>query len=144
MICINGDDNLTYRYSGIKKLASGWTKALLELKGKVEEFCGEKFNFALCNLYRNGEDYIGPHSDDTRDLASGSSIVSISLGAERDFLLKSKKDKSSHTVSLPHGSMIVMRTGAQELYKHSVPKRKKIVNKRINITFRNIDNNKNK
>eukprot|EP01091_Cochliopodium_minus_P009959 TRINITY_DN256_c0_g1_i1.p1 TRINITY_DN256_c0_g1~~TRINITY_DN256_c0_g1_i1.p1 ORF type:complete len:252 (-),score=56.33 TRINITY_DN256_c0_g1_i1:58-813(-) len=138
LICINGDNNLSYRYSGIKKIAPGWNETLHELKKKAEEFCGEKFNFALVNLYRNGEDYIGPHSDDTRDLVPGSSVVSVTLGAERDFVVKRKTDKKTFIFPLPHGSMLVMKDGAQKTYKHSVPKRKKITNKRINITFRHV------
>lgn len=82
-----GEEGLKYRYSGQKKVASGWNKTVEEIKKEVEEQCEEQFNFALLNYYKDGNDYIGPHSDDCRDLVEGSSIASVSFGASRDFKL---------------------------------------------------------
>ena len=37
-------------------------QVLKELANEVGTLVGQKFNFALCNLYRTGEDLIGFHS----------------------------------------------------------------------------------
>ncbi|KAL0483110.1 hypothetical protein AKO1_015001 [Acrasis kona] len=136
-----GDDGLTYRYSGTTKQALQWIEPLITLKQYVERATGKTYNFALCNLYRNGDDYIGPHSDDERDLDREQGIASVSLGHSRDFKLHNKLDRDlNKTVNLKHGSLIVMSGDCQKEYKHSVPKRKDCKRPRINITFRKIVN----
>lgn len=141
LIFVYGDEGSFYRHSGTKKMPNQWDTAIIELKKQVEEKTGESYNFAYCNLYRTGEDYIGMHSDATEDLAIGSSIVSITLGAERDFVIEEKKGmKNKYVFALSHGSMLIMKDGSQTNFKHGVPKRKRIKEKRINITFRKIKN----
>eukprot|EP01027_Heterolobosea_sp_BB2_P000889 GEZU01001330.1.p1 GENE.GEZU01001330.1~~GEZU01001330.1.p1 ORF type:complete len:173 (+),score=39.75 GEZU01001330.1:252-770(+) len=155
MIATYGDEGITYRYSGTIKHAAPWTEDMLLLKKRVEEATDQRYNFALFNLYRNGNDYIGPHSDDERDLVPGSYIASISLGAERDFVFHHRIDKKKEAspggggggattkkLTLPSGSLLCMGENCQKNYKHSVPKRSHVHSPRINITFRLIDNGK--
>src|SRR5690554_3576390 len=63
-----GDEALQYTYSNIRKTASVWNKELTELKNIVEEECGESFNSCLLNLYHNGNEAMGWHSDDEKEL----------------------------------------------------------------------------
>jgi alkylated DNA repair dioxygenase AlkB len=44
----------------------------------------------LLNLYRNGVDSMGWHSDDERELGERPVIASVSLGATRRFRLRHK------------------------------------------------------
>lgn len=102
-----------------------------------------KFNMVLVNWYRNGNDYIGPHSDDERELVTNSKgetvVFSISLGQKRNFKLHPKnKEDVAKTIPMEDGSVIVMGGRTQKTHKHSVPKSalSKAPERRINITFR--------
>ena len=50
--------------------------------------CGERFNSVLLNLYRDGQDSMGWHSDDESELGPAPAIASLSLGEPRRFLLR--------------------------------------------------------
>jgi len=88
------------------------------------------------NWYRDGEDYLNGHADDEKELGKKSIIGSVNFGATRDFVIR-KNDKSLKiTIPLNHGTLLVMKGELQ----HSVPKRKKVKDARINLTFRVISN----
>lgn len=131
---------MSYTYSGVKKTATGWIQVLDLIKNQLEEKLNTTFNFALLNLYKNGEDYIGWHSDDESGLMKGGVIASVSFGVERTFQLRKKNIKKSKIISvqLESGSVLLMHGTTQRFYKHCLPKRKKVTDKRINITFRQI------
>ena len=134
-----GDSGATYRYSGMMNDPLPWTDELLQLRSKVEKFCGHYFNSVLANLYRDGADSMGWHSDDEKELGPRPVIASISLGSARRFLLRHRKKKSaSHEWLLEHGSLLVMREGVQSQWRHSVPKTAKPLAPRINLTFRQV------
>lgn len=137
---VYGNEGVKYRYSGVTKLSSPWIPELGDLKDKLESTINQKFNFVLCNYYPNGYSSIGYHSDDERDLEEGAIIASVSLGESRDFLLKHKHDSGIETikVSLHSGSLLTMGGETQKNWKHTIPVRKKVVNPRINLTFRKI------
>ncbi|KAJ5618824.1 Oxoglutarate/iron-dependent dioxygenase [Penicillium lagena] len=60
------------------------------LRRQVEEISQTTYNFCLVNYYASGEDSIAFHSDDERFLGPNPTIASLSLGAEREFLMKHK------------------------------------------------------
>jgi alkylated DNA repair dioxygenase AlkB len=133
-----GDSNYLYTYSNITKQALPWTKELSGLKQMVEEFAGVKFNSCLLNLYHNGDEGMGWHSDDEESLGKNNTIASMSLGAERKFLIKHKQSKQTVSLVLEHGSLLIMKDATQRNWLHSLPKSKNIVRPRINLTFRTI------
>ena len=109
----------------------------------AEIYSGEKFNFVLINYYANGDQCIGYHSDDERDLDKFSSIVGVSLGSPRDFLLKPKNFITKNLpnpikINLDHGSIILMKYPTNKHWTHSIPRRTNINNPRISLTFRKI------
>ena len=104
----------------------------------VEEFAGVKFNSCLLNLYHNGDEGMGWHSDDEESLGKNNTIASLSLGAERKFLFKHKQTKQINSFILEHGSLLIMKDATQRNWLHSLPKSKIIVQPRINLTFRTI------
>ena len=130
------DTNFEYTYSNRTKFALPWTKELLELKKLVDEISGSIFNSCLLNLYHNGDEGMAWHSDDEKTLAPDSPIASFSFGAERKFMLKHKKTKESVSIILESGSLLVMKGTTQTHWQHSLPKSKKILTPRINLTFR--------
>jgi len=111
---------------------------LIKLKNKIELHLGEQFNYVLMSYYRDGNDSISYHSDDERFLGKNPTIASISLGQTRRFLLKHKKTKETLKYNLQSGSLAVMGGNTQTDWMHSIPKTKKQVEPRINITFRNM------
>jgi alkylated DNA repair dioxygenase AlkB len=133
-----GDSDYLYTYSNITKQALPWTKELSGLKQMVEEFAGVKFNSCLLNLYHNGDEGMGWHSDDEESLGKNNTIASLSLGAERKFLFKHKQTKQIISFILEHGSLLIMKDATQRNWLHSLPKSKNIVQPRINLTFRTI------
>lgn len=137
-----GDKGASYAYSGVLHHPVAWSHELLTLKSKVEQCCGESFNSALLNLYRNGKDSVAWHSDDEPELGRQPVIASLSLGAPRSFQLKHKKAPHlRHKLTLTSGSLLVMRGDTQQCWSHQVPKEPAVTEPRINITFRNIVTN---
>ena len=133
-----GDPNCSYTYSGVKKLPEPWTPELLMIKNKVEKLTGVQFNSCLLNLYHNGNEGMGWHSDNEPELDQSAPIVSISLGGMRKFSFKHKLDKTSISLFLENGSALIMQPPTQEFWNHSLLKTKKTVGPRINLTFRKI------
>lgn len=131
-----GDSDYLYTYSNATKQALAWTKELLELKRLVEQITGARFNSCLLNLYHNGNEGLGWHSDDERSIGKNTPIASLSFGAERRFSFKHKQTKQTISVVLEHGSLLVMKDGTQINWLHSLPKSSKITQARINLTFR--------
>ena len=135
-----GDDAVTYAYSGVSLTALPWTPELLTLKGKVEELCASSFNSVLLNYYRDHRDSMGFHADDEPELGLFPTIASVSIGEERQFVLKHKhrRDIDDIRLPLPSGSLLLMKGATQANWKHGVPKESKPCGPRVNLTFRNI------
>lgn len=141
-----GEPGMTYRYSGTRFAALPWTAELANLRLKVQSVVDElpgsvdfDINSALLNLYRNGDDSVGWHSDDEPELGPHPQIASLSLGASRRFVLKNRHNKSNKLeLELNAGSLLFMLGDTQQHWLHAVPKTRKSVGERINVTFRQI------
>ena len=133
-----GDPECRYTYSGILKEPQDWTKELLHMKHLLESATGYAYNSCLLNLYHNGDEGMGWHSDDEKELDSTAPIASVSLGARRKFAFRHKQDKTTVSVFLEHGSLLVMYPPIQEHWHHSLLKTKTVTDPRINLTFRKI------
>lgn len=136
-----GDPNCHYTYSGVKKYPSPWIPELIVIKDKVEKLAGMKFNSCLLNLYHNGNEGMGWHSDNEPELDETAPIASISLGQGRKFSFKHKQDKTLVSIFLENGSALIMHPPTQEFWNHSLPKTKRFNEARINLTFRAIKTN---
>ncbi len=108
-------------------------KSLVE---KLELSVSAKFNAVLFNLYRNGNDSNGWHSDNEKSLGKNPIIASLSLGETRRFDLKHNLNNSKISFNLKTGSLFVMGGEMQHFWKHQLPKMSKINAPRINLTFR--------
>jgi alkylated DNA repair dioxygenase AlkB len=133
-----GDSDCSYTYSNTTKQALAWTKELSYLKQIVEELAETKFNSCLLNLYHNGNEGMGWHSDDEKSLGKNNTIASLSFGAERNFSFKHKHTKQIVSLVLEHGSLLIMKDATQTNWLHSLPKSKSVAQPRINLTFRTI------
>ena len=134
------DKGKSYTYSGSTFRPDQWSELLLEIKKYVEQYMNFQFNSVLLNEYPNGKVGMGWHSDDERELGIDPIIASLSFGANRDFIFKHKTDKSVDNIKihLKSGSLLLMLGSTQHHWKHSLPKRLKVREPRINLTFRKI------
>ncbi len=130
------DAGITYTYAGVKKSGLEWTSALIGIKQKVEAMTGAKYNACLLNLYHEGEEGMGWHQDNEKEIVEGSSIASLSLGAVRKFAFKHAKTNERLDIELDHGSLLDMKGTIQQNWYHSLPKTTRIKQMRINLTFR--------
>jgi len=138
LVCWYGDRNSVYRYSGVEHLPQPWTETLSGLKDKIETFTQHSFNSVLGNLYRDGSDSMGWHSDDEKELGQHPFIASLSLGENRIFKVRHKSSKEQYKLLLPHGSLLIMSGSFQQYWQHCIPKTSTPVASRINLTFRTI------
>ena len=143
--CWIGDPGATYVYSRTRFEPRAWTPSLIPLRARLEQFCSTRFNSVLANLYRDGRDSMGWHSDDEPELGEEPVIASLSLGATRRFRLRRRlprgtRPTSADTLDLPltHGSLLCMAGDTQRLYQHDLPKSAAVAAPRINLTFRYI------
>jgi alkylated DNA repair dioxygenase AlkB len=133
-----GDEGKIYTYSNITMYPHPWNETLLSIKNKLKIFTQVNFNSVLINLYRNGQDSMGWHSDDEIELGQNPVIASVNFGETRRFLLKprDKNNPGKYEVNLSHGSLLLMAGETQKHWLHQIPKTSKKINPRINLTFR--------
>jgi alkylated DNA repair dioxygenase AlkB len=143
-----GDEHYQYRYSGSLKQAQAWNPGLYRLKQHIEQLAGHPFNSCLANLYENGRQAVGWHSDDEPSLLpregheslhaalNETVIASLSFGATRKMRFQHKFQPHQADILLQSGQLIVMRGQTQQYWKHCIAKSAKIVQPRINLTFR--------
>nr|WQM87195.1 alkylated DNA repair [Marseillevirus cajuinensis] len=139
-------EKLSYSFTGVKIPAKIWPPFLEKLALRLHRHLVENSvleegapppNYVLVNKYVDGEHHIGWHSDKETDLMEGYPIVSVSLGARRDFCLRLVNNhKHKKTISLGNGDVLVMLPGMQKVWQHCLPKRKNVVEPRYNLTFR--------
>ena len=135
-----GKNGKSYTYSGIKMNPHSFTADLELIKDKIETVTSSNFNSVLLNQYRNGNDSVDWHSDDEKELDLSSDIASVSFGVERDFQIKPKERGAKlENIPLRNGTLLIMSPPFQEHFIHRIPKRKKIMKPRINLTFRVIN-----
>jgi alkylated DNA repair dioxygenase AlkB len=133
-----GDEPFTYTYSKVTKQALPWTSELLELKQLAEEKTNEAYNSCLLNLYHSGEEGMAWHRDEEIDLQKNGAICSMSFGAERKFTFKHRVSNEKVSLTLQHGSLLVMKGTTQTHWLHSLPTTRRVSSPRVNLTFRMI------
>lgn len=127
-----------YQYSSITMHPIAFTPTLLAIKDRIESLTDETFNVCLLNLYRDGNDSNGWHADNEKSLGNNPVIASVSFGAPRVFHLKHNTLAHRKKLILEHNSLLLMKGTTQHFWKHQIPKTKKTVGPRINLTFRYI------
>ncbi len=131
-----------YKYSGVnhkgKDLPDNEAGVILrKIKQSIQDGSEFLYNQTLINWYQDGSHYIGKHSDNEKDLNEKAPIYSISIGETRIFRIRYKDNsKEYEDFELTNGSLFVMGGDFQKELTHEVPKTKKPLKSRINITFR--------
>ncbi|XP_018415942.1 PREDICTED: DNA oxidative demethylase ALKBH2 [Nanorana parkeri] len=141
-----GDEGLSYTFSGITLSPKPWIPVLDRIRDRVKQATGHSFNFVLINRYKDGNDHIGDHRDDEKELVPQSPIASVSFGACRDFVFRHRDARSKNSISqiqpvkreLEHGSLLMMNFPTNVYWYHSLPVRRKVIAPRVNLTFRQL------
>lgn len=137
----HADPGCSYRYSGLTHEPAPWTPVLADLRERLESRLGVLLNSVLVNHYRSGADAVGWHADDEAVFGQRPTIASVSLGHPRRFVLKLRNAtgeaaKIRHEWRLEPGSLLVMRGDTQEKWLHCVPRTRRDVGERVNLTWR--------
>jgi len=125
-----------YTYANVYWEACPFPARLQALRREVEGFANANYNAVLLNGYRSGQDSMGWHRDNEPEMDT-TSIASLSLGATRTFKIRHRGTKQAWDVELGHGDLLVMEH-LQEEFEHSVPKRARVNEPRLNFTFRRL------
>jgi len=145
--CWYGDPQARLKYSGKVFEPLPWSASLAALRARLIDYCACPFNSVLVNLYRDGQDSVGWHADDERELGTNPCIASVSLGQRRSFQIKPKRNYARNSGSasddrwvfdLGEGDLLVMRGTTQQHWQHALPKSQKNLGPRINLTFREV------
>jgi alkylated DNA repair dioxygenase AlkB len=143
------DPGCSYRYSKLENIIESWSPIVTTIRQQIITATGSPFNSLLLNYYRNGTDAMGWHADDEAELDPLAAIASLSLGASRTFRFKPKarscEPGSQKTISieLNHGDLLIMDYPTQQHWLHAIPRRLRIKEARLNLTFRVVKNQKN-
>lgn len=121
-----------------------WPLELQTIRQRVENETQIQFNAVLLNLYRNGKDGVGWHSDKTVSSNKNMNIASVTFGETRMFRLRHKFRKEIPQLEIPlhHGSFLLMAGNTNSFWQHQIPKTAREVLPRINLTFRKINRNR--
>ena len=144
LTCWVADPGITYRYSGFSQSVTAWTPELRDLRDRLEQQLGVRFNCLLLNRYRTGADRMGWHADDEPELDDRAPIASLSLGISRTLRFRPRPgDACAHgeapvAIDLADGDLLLMDPPSQRHWQHALPQRLRLMGERINLTFRRI------
>ena len=144
LTCWVADPGCTYRYSGLVQSVTAWTPALEQLRDRLEQQLGLRFNSLLLNRYRTGADRMGWHADDEPELDDQAPIASLSLGATRALRFRPRprdplgNGETPFAIELADGDLLLMDPPTQRHWQHGLPQRLRLQGERINLTFRRI------
>ncbi len=140
----------SYMYSGLNEYEDLTLpyqfQVYLDFMNKNENL--DKFNQIIVNWYKDGNDFIAPHTDCIKDLIPNSEISIITLCEDennpRELRFKPIKLKNEINdnlynqvkIKLKNGCIISMYGETQLKFKHSIPKNLNNSTSRISLTFR--------
>ena len=133
-----GEEGCDYRYSGLLISPTPLPKYAKRLRDKIIRELGGQYNSLLVNRYRDGREHMGWHSDDEPELAPEADIVSVTIGAKRDFVVRNKVSQAKYIFPLEEGDLLIMHAPMQKMWQHALPKRLKVDDERLNYTFRHL------
>ncbi|ASV44332.1 hypothetical protein PBI_SCTP2_317 [Salicola phage SCTP-2] len=134
------DWNRSYAYGSEKNPKKfdpkPWHPVMLGIRYDLEKDFNCTFDVCFINMYRNKKDHLGWHSDDSPEMDTHRPIVTVSLGAERNFWFRRIGGEEVYSVFLENGSACVMPARFQETYQHRIPKHDRDCGPRLSLTFR--------
>ena len=92
----------------------------------------------LAALYRSGNDSVAWHGDCLARRMAQALVATLSLGAERKFLLRKTGGGESTRLFLRSGDLVVTDGTCQRTHQHSIPKTSARAEPRIALMYRPI------
>jgi alkylated DNA repair dioxygenase AlkB len=136
-----------YQYNGVSYIETDYdnTPDIIKLIGnqtiqylKSELNIDMNVNNCLVNIYKDGNQSMGYHSDDTEQLENNTGVLIVSLGDERTIEFRPKGLVSTtEEYTLISNSIFYMDKQCQLDYEHCIPK-SKTTEIRISLTFRQL------
>lgn len=149
-----------YRFPGSDSCpAIPMSSKMCDLMHRVEDGFGYPrgtLNYCLVNRYVDKNATISPHRDKTSTLATGSPIITLSLGDTREMRFDLHKDgayslnyrsieeakaglpRTSYKFSMKSGDAILINDRINTRWTHSIPRTRKEVGVRYSLTFRSV------
>jgi len=129
---------VAYNYSGIFYPDVPMPPAIALLAARVAAQVAHPINNCLANLYGDGTQTMGFHSDATAELVAGSTVSVLSLGTSRTltFRLKLHRNHRLEYVLEP-GALLIMAPSVQAQWQHALLKAQG-AGPRISLTFRQV------
>ena len=129
---------VAYNYSQITYPQREIHPELIPVCAAISESFGFTPNNCLLNFYANGRSSMGFHSDTSEELAPGTGVATLSLGAMRTITYKLKMDREiQYSYSLESGDLLYMSNEVQIDWLHAILKEEE-TGPRISITLRSI------
>lgn len=114
-----------------------WNEFIRGAQRAVEAFAGCKFEVCFLNRYKNQQNWLGWHADNSDIMDDNRPIALVTFGAERDIHFAPYADKKDITsLKLEHGSICLMLPGMQDSHVHRIPKAGFMCGERVSMTFR--------
>ena len=114
-----------YTFSGNTHKAQPIPRLLQPLLDYINYELDADYNVIHCNYYRDGNVGLGRHTDNEPE-HKGDTIISLSLGASRNFIL------NNETIVLHGGDLLLFN----RFTFHSLPKQPEVTLPRLSLTFR--------
>ena len=92
-------------------------------------------NSCLINKYKDGNDLIPPHKDNSYSFGEYPKVLIFSVGSEREIKFTSDIDNSTFSFKLKPNSLFIMSGGSQKYFTHEILKND-TKNVRYSLTFR--------
>ena len=106
---------------------------------KIQSIISTKTNVeidsCLVNKYKDGNDIIAPHKDNSISFGIYPTIVIYSIGATREMKINNDITKKSKLFSLEDNSVFIMSGASQKYYTHEIIK-SDTTDSRYSLTFR--------
>ena len=116
---------------------SATPEVLGEMAALLSGRYGVTFDSVWVNLYRDGNDSVAWHGDTNRKRQTNPFVVTVSLGARRQFVMRPRgTTRISHRFEPGPGDLIVMGGACQHDWEHCVPKTRRPVGPRMSVTIR--------
>jgi alkylated DNA repair dioxygenase AlkB len=139
LVSFYADEWVDYHYSQTILTWSWRDERMWRLRDQINTSYQLACNSVLCNLYHDGQDSMWWHSDDEHELGPDPIIVSVTLWCSRVFKLRHKMTRETISLTLEHGSVLVMSAHSQIDREHCIPKTTRTLWPRVNCTFRMIE-----
>lgn len=149
--------DISYKFGKTELESSKFPLFCEKLFIKIKLLTGEEYDSVLINKYVDETSKIGWHSDNEDCILEDSTILSLSIGSERNFLIRRMTEKErekeciitqkvfiknnkwkheEHRFLLRSGSLLTMEGSMQKFWYHMVPKSQTKKGVRYNLTFR--------